>query len=107
MQKTQANLDRYLAKLDAVDREEPEIRAVSAAELQQKIASMEAKMEALKAHEAEVEAHPDHQFSLTDADARSMMKAGGGSEVGYKVYDRSCSPHQALGARTGVRSGRC
>ena len=47
--KTQANIDRYLAKLDAVDREEPEIRAVTAAELQQKIASMEAKMEALKA----------------------------------------------------------
>ena len=59
---------------------EPEIREVTAAELQQKIASMEAKMEELKAHEAEVEAHPDQQVSLTDADARSMMKAGGGSD---------------------------
>ena len=48
LKKTQANIDRYLAKLDAVDREEPEIREVTAAELQQKIASMEAKMEELK-----------------------------------------------------------
>ena len=33
LQKTQANIDRYLAKLDAADREEPEIREVTAAEL--------------------------------------------------------------------------
>ncbi len=41
LRKTQANIDRYLAKLDAVDREEPEIREVTATELKQKIASME------------------------------------------------------------------
>ena len=70
LQKTQANIDRYLAKLDAVDKEEPEIREVTATELKQKIASMEAKMEELKRHEAEVEAHPDKQVSLTDPDAR-------------------------------------
>jgi len=49
LQKTQANIDRYLAKLDAADREEPEIREVNAAELKQKIASMEAKMEPMPA----------------------------------------------------------
>jgi transposase len=77
-QKLQANIERYLAKLDAADREEPEIREVTAAQLKQKIASMEAKMEELQAHEAKVAAHPDSQVSLTDPDARSMMKAGGG-----------------------------
>ncbi len=46
---------------------------------------MEAKMEELKAYEAEVEGHPDKQVSLTDPDARSMMKADGGSTVGYNV----------------------
>ena len=96
LQKTQANIDRYLAKLDAVDREEPEIREVSAAELQQKIASMEAKMEELKIHEAEVEAHPDHQVSLTDPDARSMMKAGGGSTVSYNVQTAVDSKHHLI-----------
>ncbi len=61
LKKTQANIDRYLAKLDAADQEEPEIREVTATELKQKIASMEAKIEVLKAHEAEVEAHPGSQ----------------------------------------------
>ena len=98
LQKTQANIDRYLAKLDAVDREEPEIREVTAAQLQQKIASMEAKMEELQAHEAEVEAHPDHQVSLTDPDARSMMKAGGGSTVSYNVQTAVDSKHHLIAA---------
>jgi len=96
LQKTQANIDRYLAKLDAVDREEPEIREVTAAELKQKIASMEAKMEELKQHEAEVEAHPDSQVSLTDPDARSMMKAGGGSTVSYNVQTAVDSKHHLI-----------
>ena len=96
LKKTQANIDRYLAKLDAADREEPEIREVTAEELRQKIASMEAKMEELKIHEAEVEAHPDHQVSLTDADARSMMKAGGGSTVGYNVQTAVDSKHHLI-----------
>jgi transposase len=96
LKKTQANIDRYLAKLDAVDREEPEIREVTAEELQQKIASMEAKMEELKVHEAEVEAHPDNQVSLTDPDARSMMKAGGGSQVGYNVQTAVDSKHHLI-----------
>jgi hypothetical protein len=96
LQKTQANIDRYLAKLDAVDREQPEIREVTAAELRQKIASMEAKMEDLQAHQTAVEAHPDKQVSLTDPDARSMMKAGGGSTVGYNVQTAVDSKHHLI-----------
>ncbi len=98
LQKTQANIDRYLAKLDVADQEEPEIREVTAEELKQKIASMEAKMEQLKAHEAEVEAHPDSQVSLTDPDARSMMKAGGGSTVGYNVQTAVDIKHHMIAA---------
>jgi len=41
LKKTQANIDRYLAKLDQADQDEPEIREVTAEELKQKIASME------------------------------------------------------------------
>jgi len=98
LQKTQANIDRYLAKLDAADQEAPEIREVTAEELKQKIASMEAKMEQLKVHEAEVEAHPDSQVSLTDPDARSMMKAGGGSMVSYNVQTAVDSKHHLIAA---------
>jgi len=96
MKKTQANIDRYLAKLDAVDEEEPELREVTADELKQKIASMEAKMEELKAREIEVEAHPDKQVSVTDEDARSMMRPGGGSVVGYNVQTAVDEKHHMI-----------
>jgi len=96
IKKTQANIDRYLAKLDAVDEEEPEIREVTAEELRQKIASMEAKMEELKGREAEVAAHPDKQVSVTDEDARSMMKPGGGSVVGYNVQTAVDEKHHMI-----------
>ena len=46
--------------------EEPELREVTAKELQKKIASMEAKMDELKAKQQEVAAHPDKQVSTTD-----------------------------------------
>jgi len=55
-------------------------------------------MEQLKAHEAEVEAHPDSQVSLTDPDARSMMKAGGGSTVGYNVQTAVDIKHHLIAA---------
>ena len=98
LQKTQANIERYLAKLDAADQQEPEIRAVTAAELKQKIASMEAQMEVLRHRKAEVAAHPDKQVSRTDPDARSMMKAGGGSAVGYNVQTAVDSKHHLIAA---------
>ena len=96
IKKTQANIDRYLAKLDAVDEEEPEIREVTAEELRQKIASMEAKMDELKGREAEVDAHPDKQVSVTDQDARSMMRPGGGSVVGYNVQTAVDEKHHMI-----------
>ncbi len=96
IKRTQANIDRYLAKLDAVDKEEPEIATVTAAELKQKIASMEAKMDELKDYETEVEAHPDQQVSVTDPDSRSMKKAGGGSIVGYNVQTAVDSKHHLI-----------
>jgi len=98
LKRTQANIDRYMAKLDQADREEPEIREVTAAELQQKIASMKTKMEELQGYEAEVEAHPDKQVSLTDPDSRSMKKAGGGSTVGYNVQTAVDSKHHLIAA---------
>lgn len=85
MQRLQAHINRYLRKLDAADAQEPELREVTVEELKAKIASMEAQMDELQARKAQVEAHPDKQVSLTDPDARSMAKAGGGSVVGYNV----------------------
>ena len=45
-----------------------------------------------------MEAHPDKQVSLTDPDARSMMKAGGGSTVGYNVQTAVDSKHHLIAA---------
>jgi hypothetical protein len=69
---------------------------VTADELKQKIASMEAKMEELRAREIEVDAHPDKQVSATDEDARSMMKPGGGSVVGYNVQTAVDEKHHLI-----------
>ena len=55
-------------------------------------------MEELKQHEAEVDAHSDNQVSLTDPDARSMMKAGGGSTVSYNVQTAVDSKHHLIAA---------
>ena len=96
MQRLQAHINRYLTKLDAVDSQEPEIRKVTAAELEQKIASMKADMKALESRKAEVEAAPDKQVSLTDPDSRSMAKAGGGSTVGYNVQTAVDSKHHLI-----------
>jgi len=96
IKKTEANIERYLAKLDAADREEPEVREITTEELKRKIASMEAKLDELNEREAEVEAHPDKQVSLTDPDARSMMKPGGGSVVGYNVQTAVDTKHHLI-----------
>jgi transposase len=98
IQKTEANIERYLAKLDAVDREEPEIRAITAEELKGKIATMEAKLDELNQRAAEVAADPDKQVSLTDPDARSMTKTGGGTVVGYNVQTAVDSKHHLIAA---------
>jgi transposase len=105
IQQTEANIERYLAKLDATDKEEPEIREVTAAELKAKIASMEAKLDELNAHAEDVEAHPDNQVSLTDPDARSMMKPGGGSVVGYNVQTAVDGKHHLIPHHEVTNSG--
>ena len=85
MKRLQRHIDQYLAVMDEADAQAGEVHKDSAEELSEKIASMRAQMRRLKAIEAEVEAHPDKQVSLTDPDTRSMMKPGGGSVVGYNV----------------------
>jgi hypothetical protein len=55
-------------------------------------------MKELRLREAEVDAHPDKQVSTTDADARSMMKPGGGSVVGYNVQTAVDEKHHLIAA---------
>ena len=85
MKRLQEHIDRYLTILDEADKRQPEERKYTAEELAEKIASMQQQMARLQVIEEQVQAHPDKQVSLTDPDARSMAKAGGGSTVGYNV----------------------
>jgi transposase len=85
MKRLQEHIDRYLTILDEADKRAPEEHKYTAEELADKIASMKEQMGRLQLIEEQVQAHPDKQVSLTDPDARSMAKAGGGSTVGYNV----------------------
>jgi hypothetical protein len=85
MKRLQEHIDRYLTILDVADKREPEETKYTAEELAEKIASMKQQMGRLQLIDEQVQAHPDQQVSLTDPDARSMAKAGGGSTVGYNV----------------------
>jgi len=85
MKRLQEHIDRYLTILDEADKRAPEEHKYTAEELADKIASMKQQMGRLQVIEEQVQAHPDKQVSLTDPDARSMAKAGGGSTVGYNV----------------------
>lgn len=95
-QRLEQHINRYLAILDEADKREPADAKYTAEELAEKIASMTAEMARLKAIDAEVQAHPDKQVSLTDPDSRSMAKAGGGSEVGYNVQAAVDTKHHLI-----------
>ena len=59
-------------------------------ELEEKIASLKARMHRLKKREREVLAHPDNQLSQTDPDSRQMKKGGMGSQVSYNIQTAVC-----------------
>lgn len=96
MKHLQEHINRYLIVLDEADKRDAQFHKDTAAELATKIASMKEEMQRLKGIEAEVEAHPDKQVSLTDPDARSMTKAGGGTEVGYNVQTAVDEKHHLI-----------
>ena len=78
------SIERYLTSMDTADRAEPEVAALKKDRLQDKINALKKQMEQLKAIEAQMNATPDKQVSLTDPDARSMKNREGGI-VGYNV----------------------
>src|SRR5450631_3696755 len=77
MEQVNESIDRYLRAMDTADRAEPEVAALKQGRLQEKIESLKQQMERLRAIEAQMNASPDKQVSLTDPDARSMMNREG------------------------------
>ncbi len=73
------SIERYLSSMDTADRAEPEVAALKKGRLQDKIEALKQQMERLKAIDAQMNASPDQQVSLTDPDARSMKNREGGA----------------------------
>jgi len=78
VQQIEDSINRYLAALDAADREEPTVALTKTVRLNEKIAALKEQMQRLKELEVQMKAAPDKQISLTDPDARSMKTSGSG-----------------------------
>ena len=78
MEEIESSINRYLAALEAANRQESTSFEPSAVWLEEKIAKLKTQMKALQAIEIQLNESPDKQVSLTDADARSMMMRGTG-----------------------------
>jgi transposase len=89
---------RYLKQLDSADRQEPsEALVLRTTRLKEKIAKLEEEMRRLEGLEAQRQAAPDQQISLTDPDARSMATSGRGSGVvGYNVQAAVETTHHLI-----------
>ncbi len=98
------SIARYLGQLDSADHEEPSIAAASSERLNEKIAALKEEMQRLKALEAEMNAAPDKQLSLTDPDARAMKTQGKGV-VGYNVQTAVDAEHHLIVTHDVITSG--
>jgi transposase len=98
MAQIEESVARYLHQLDSADRQEPsEALALRTTRLKEKIAKLEEEMARLEVLEAERQAAPDRQISLTDPDARSMATSGRGSGVvGYNVQAAVDTEHHLI-----------
>jgi transposase len=98
------SIERYLRAMDTADRAEPEVAALRKGRLQEKIEALKQQMEQLKAIEAQMNASPDKQVSLTDPDARSMKNREGGI-VGYNVQTAVDAEHHLIVAHEVINEG--
>ena len=74
----------YLAELDEADRAEPEVGLVNVAAIKERLEKLNEEKAKLNVYNEVLQASPDKQLSLTDADSRAM-KTRGSAVVGYNV----------------------
>jgi transposase len=86
MEQVDASIARYLGMLDTADRQEDQVAELRVNRLRDRLETLRRQMRELRTMERVVEDAPDHQVSLTDADARAMATNGKGTGmVGYNV----------------------
>ena len=107
MAQIEKSVARYLHQLDSADRQEPsEALAMRTTRLEEKIAKLKEEMERLEVLEAQRQAAPDQQISLTDPDARSMATSGRGSGVvGYNVQAAVDTEHHLIVTHEVINEG--
>jgi transposase len=98
------SIERYLRAMDTADRAEPEVAALKKGRLQDKIEALKQQMQQLKAIEAQMNASPDKQVSLTDPDARSMKNREGGI-VGYNMQTAVDAEHHLIVSHEVINQG--
>jgi hypothetical protein len=94
VEEIEKSINRYFDRLERVDKEEsaPEVES---GKLKDKIASLKAEVDRLKALEPAVLAAPDKQISMINPDARSMRLRGTGI-VGYNVHSAVDAKHHLI-----------
>jgi len=95
MARERAKISEYLEAVAAADEAESEEPALSAEQLQEKIAGLERYLAEHEALEHQLEASGESQVSLTDPDAR-LMKTAQGTEVSYNVQTVVDSKHKLI-----------
>ena len=99
------SIERYLRAMDTADRAEPEVAVLRKGRLQEKIEALKQQMEQLRAIEAQMNASPDKQVSLTDPDARVDEEPRSGI-VGYNVQTAVDAKHHLIVAHEVTNVGR-
>lgn len=105
MQQIDECIDRYLKAMDTADRQAPDIAEARTTRLKEKIATLKAQMERLKAVQSALAASPDSQVSLTDPDARAMATSNSRGLVGYNVQTAVESEHHLIVAHEVTNTG--
>ena len=106
MEQVEASIERYMAALEAADRQEGELAQVRSVRLKEKITALREQMKSFEALEPIVQAAPDQQLSLTDPDARSMATSGRRSGVvGYNVQTAVDTRHHLIVAHEVTNQG--
>jgi transposase len=97
LEQIEESVTRYLAQLDAADRQESAGGKIKAERLEGKIQKLREEVRRLKKLETRMMQTPDQQISLTDPDARSMATSGRGTGVvGYNVQTAVDAEHHLI-----------
>jgi len=108
-QQIEHSIRGYLKALETADRTQPAEVEAKTERLREKIATLREQMQRMDRLREELNRQPDHQLSLTDPDARSMVsQAKGTGIVGYNVQAVVEAKHHLIVAHevTNVGSDR-